>query len=327
MQFHDTSMLKIVNRVGKTLIFIIMMKLFTIILSVILFSFTGFSQYSNVSLNGPWLTYTDNDAYMLFDGNGNITEFGVFGGVTGSNVGTYNVASNGSITGNLALFGITFTGQLLAVDTGYLNVLGMGIIPIYKVHHPGALTDTLTGTFVNDSNSTTKNVVFIMNADGQIINSSGSFPGVSGRIYTENGIFAGFIKTTDSDNCYNQIMISGNYSGNLLSGTMSPDCNIYGGTVSLTRSGQATLIGILSFFTENNFSVFPNPFTESIAFEFNRTGEVSLRLIDVNGKIVFSGFVNDNVRTLHNLSSLEKGVYLLEIFNNEKVSSIKLIKK
>ena len=320
-------MLKIVNRVGETLIFIFMMKLFTIIFSVILFSFSGFSQYSNASLNGPWLTHTDMDSYMLFDGNGNITEFGVFSGVTGSNVGTYNVASNGSITGNLSIFGLSFTGQLLATDTGSLTVPGIGTLPLYKVHSPGALTDTLTGTFVNDSTATTKNVMFVLNSSGQIINSTGSFPGVTGRIYTENGIFAGFIKTTDSDNCYNQIMISGNYSGNNLTGTMKPDCTTYGGTVSLVRTGQATLIGILSLFTENDFSVFPNPFTESIAMEFNGTGEVNIRLIDVNGKIVFSGFVNDNVRTLHNLSSLEKGVYLLEIFNNEKVSSIKLIKK
>ena len=52
---------------------------------------TANAQYSNATLNGPWLLYqnplspyNDSLVYILFDGNGSITDFGAFGTFSGS---------------------------------------------------------------------------------------------------------------------------------------------------------------------------------------------------------------------------------------------------
>ena len=223
---------------------------------------TSYGQYSNATLNGAWLMQTDNDVYIIFDGNGYITEFGVFNGVTGSNVGTYSVESNGAIEGNFTIWSMPFTGQLTSVNAGSLDISGEGTSPLNRVMSPGALTELLTGTMTNDLDNVTKSVEFTINENGQIVSSTGDLNVINGRIYTENGIIAGHI-STDDNGCWSEMIISGTYSDNTISGNIELDCTDGGGPVSLVRSGNATID--INFVSEkNSIKVYPNPFNNQI---------------------------------------------------------------
>jgi len=71
---------------------------------------------------------------------------------------------------------------------------------------------------------------------------------------------------------------------------------------------------------QSEYQVYPNPANEIL--NIKGTGYSRLELIDVNGKIVFSsGIPVESIQT----KSFPDGIYLLRIYNNQKVNQVKVL--
>lgn len=210
-----------------------------------------FGQYSNSTLNGPWFLHTsplvlhpDSLGYLVFDGNGHITDGNMFGAVSGH----YSVMPNGFFTGMLTIESDSFPigGQLVSN-----NNVTMGPMVLERISNPGALTDSLVGTLTSVLCGV-RNVVFRLDGQGQIISSSGLTGAVSGRVYADSGIFMGHIRTGDRTTCYtgegswDEFTIYGTYSNDSLNGGIGVDgprdSDRDSGSTHLVRMGNMTSI-------------------------------------------------------------------------------------
>lgn len=83
----------------------------------------------------------------------------------------------------------------------------------------------------------------------------------------------------------------------------------------------------------NEFSLYPNPFVNSITITYNSTQKqlVHISLIDISGREVFAENKllesNSNTFTIKPETQLAKGLYVLKITSNHQSSSIKVIKE
>ncbi len=68
---------------------------------------------------------------------------------------------------------------------------------------------------------------------------------------------------------------------------------------------------------ENIFKVFPNPTHNTVSIISNNTGKFSYSLMDINGKILVSGFMENNGNI--NLSPFPQAVYVLKINGSNEV--------
>jgi len=76
----------------------------------------------------------------------------------------------------------------------------------------------------------------------------------------------------------------------------------------------------------SNTSVYPNPFNEQVTVNFgSNLTDVSYTVIDINGKIVTTGNVQNANRMDLNLD-VNSGVYFLNLVSDKAISTIKLIK-
>jgi hypothetical protein len=89
--------------------------------------------------------------------------------------------------------------------------------------------------------------------------------------------------------------------------------------------GVSLVVGIQNTSVANNTKVYPNPASDFINIG-TKVNEVSTyRLIDVSGKEMLTGFVNNNGRI--DVSSLQKGIYLLYMHNSLGTEVIKTVIK
>ena len=73
----------------------------------------------------------------------------------------------------------------------------------------------------------------------------------------------------------------------------------------------------------SNFSLYPNPSTNSVELSSTNTPISEISIYDLSGKLLLSKKYNSEININLNISNLAPGIYLLKI-NNKK--SIKLIK-
>jgi hypothetical protein len=77
----------------------------------------------------------------------------------------------------------------------------------------------------------------------------------------------------------------------------------------------------------NNLSVFPNPFSESVSIQFEKTGDYEIELLDLTGRNILSHKVMaQNTFILNGLNTLAKGEYLLYIQSGSESVVRKLVK-
>jgi hypothetical protein len=85
--------------------------------------------------------------------------------------------------------------------------------------------------------------------------------------------------------------------------------------------------------TDNEaFAVYPNPASSTITvtFGFDYSGVCAIRIVDITGRIVLERIVSANAGKMHdiNISKLMKGVYVLQLIKNKKVTNqVKMVKK
>ena len=74
----------------------------------------------------------------------------------------------------------------------------------------------------------------------------------------------------------------------------------------------------------NYIKIYPNPTSERFCIS-GLTGVASLKLIDINGKIILIKQVTNNESVL--VKNLLKGVYIVKIITDEETVERKLVKK
>lgn len=85
---------------------------------------------------------------------------------------------------------------------------------------------------------------------------------------------------------------------------------------------RITSVGLDELSTED-YSVYPNPSSDFIYFK-NVTVNSPIRIMDINGKIVFqSNFSDQNL----NISFLDRGVYFIQIFDDQRIKTLQFIKQ
>lgn len=77
-----------------------------------------------------------------------------------------------------------------------------------------------------------------------------------------------------------------------------------------------------------SFKLYPNPFTDSINIQLPMgVDKASVKIMNVEGKVVYSTQINNNQSTIGQLQSLNNGLYLMQVsLENGKVITKKLIK-
>ncbi len=203
------------------------------------------AQYSNATLNGPWFgylapldPYNDQFGYMVFDGLGNIIDGSQFPSQTS---GTYTVNPDGSFTANFinGSDAVLFEGQLSSPTEAMVSAMGM-IFNFHKIANPDALKDKIAGTLTTTGGCGVRDVTFNIDNNGNIISATGLTGPVTGRVYTDLGVFLGHIKTGEPINGWHLFSIKGNYNNidNKLTGQIEFDwtsCNA-GSQTNLVRS-------------------------------------------------------------------------------------------
>ena len=100
---------------------------------------------------------------------------------------------------------------------------------------------------------------------------------------------------------------------------------VFSNNSPLSRPGAFKTAGVLSSesFSQNNFSVYPNPSTG--IFNISTSETVKINIVDITGKIVYQNSVQGN--TSINLSNLQSGVYLMNVSGESINKTEKLIIK
>jgi len=294
----------------------------------LLYANASFAQYSNATLNGPWwlgfypfqIYNYDSTLYLVFDGNGNITDWDGFG--PGFN-GNYSVTTSGAISATVTWRdgSVSLTAQLVSqhfatVDSG---AIGKNCV-LSKITNPGALTDSLVGILYSGCGQA--NVTLRLNGQGQIISSSGLTPPVTGRVYSDSGHFEGHVKTGMTAG-WNEFTMIGADVNDSLTGVVGFDSQSCHGTVHLKRMGTVTgIIPMATAGVPERFSLaqnFPNPFNPGtrIRFEVASFGLVSIRVYSMLGQELAT-VVNEirqpgSYEVAWNAAGIPSGVYFYRL--------------
>ena len=191
----------------------------------------GTSSYNNGTLGGAWYTVLsgEQDTYFLFDGNGNINEMGAYYDHSVSNIGTYTVSSDGTVSMNFTIGtqNISAGGQFMNTDSIAVSSPMTGYM--VRIPNTGVLNGAWNGSVTNSAFS---NFNISLDYGGYISNSSNW----RGHIFTRNGKTVGFISTY-AGNCWNGIRLSNTtFDGiNTITGTAISECSDTQGTITLVR--------------------------------------------------------------------------------------------
>lgn len=116
----------------------------------------------------------------------------------------------------------------------------------------------------------------------------------------------------------NFLVIAG--TGNTVAST-----SVFDGFV-VKASATDSLLSLEQDFAAVNFKVYPNPANDIVNINAGTTLVKSLQVTDMNGRVVKNVSVNNLSQTSVNISDLNTGLYLLSVFTNEGVGTVKLVK-
>jgi hypothetical protein len=303
-----------------------MKKFYFLLVVGLLISISLKAQYSNATLSGPWFIYTeplnpfeeDGLMYIVFDGNGNITDFCGFGEMSG----TYTVSSSGAIDATLMADdeSIPFTGQLTSETSGSILVMGEMTFTLVKISNPGALSSSISG-ILTTTECGQRNVTLTINNQGIISEAIGLTGPVTGRVYADLGVFAGHFKTGES-NGWGEINITGYYTDNTLIGEVGLDWSSCG-TTSVQMTHQNT-VGIDDNTNSEITLLYPNPSKDYFYLIGIESNNYEIQIRDISGKLLLNNQINkDEPIAIHHLPV---GIYLVKIVADETETFKKLIK-
>ena len=286
------------------------------------------AQYSNATLNGPWLLmddpfdpYNGNGIYLTFDGAGSIVDGGLFAcSVTGS----YTVTVSGAISGVLNCdTSYPFTGQFYSQDSAEVTFTGMFTLIWERVMDLGALEGTLSGTLATQYCDTMENITLEVDQTGTITGASGFIPPVTGHVYSDEGVFVGHFFTGGS-NGWRELSIRGFQTGNALTGAVSLEQDNCDGSSVLTWQA-ATGIADPSL-QAMDMTIYPNPASTSIQVQFAEPfqGTTTVNIFDSVGKLVRSVMLQRDDQFI-DISSLGNGSYLVQVIAEDRTGTQRLV--
>ena len=96
---------------------------------------------------------------------------------------------------------------------------------------------------------------------------------------------------------------------------------------NLVKIGNGSGIGSVD--AENSFSVYPNPFVESVNFQFAEAGDYTVNIVGTNGSLVQSNNIKANAGQVVNVTlNGNKGMYIVQVLKDGKAyKAVKVIKK
>ena len=79
---------------------------------------------------------------------------------------------------------------------------------------------------------------------------------------------------------------------------------------------------------ENNFIIYPNPFTNEFTIEFNKqaSGQKEIIIYNIIGEIIYNAKQNNQNQMIIKLNNLDKGTYIVVVKINNKIISKRLVK-
>ncbi len=208
--------------------------------------------FSNVTLEGAWVTVSENDptydekAYFLFDGNGLITDMGGFA-LDMENPGTYSVSPGGSVSmttrweggGEVPLTGSLVSDADMTVECD--NSQGQHVVfRLAKVSDRAACAGVWEGVLIEDNPANRYPIAFMVDQSGAVANFFEGFPAdTAGGMYSFGSSTNSFFRTGAAGE-YNQFsIVGGQISNNALSGYFVTDSGpAVDGTIELYRSGK-----------------------------------------------------------------------------------------
>lgn len=292
------------------------------------------AQYSNTTLNGPWLLIGVEDGggnlYILFNGSGVVEALGEAGDSLHP-AGTYTVQSSGVVAATIteAPTNIIYIAGNMVNDStaSFYADTTQGPFGMIEVTNPGFLAGTWAGTITDTGNHTMRNVQLTVNSAG-IITAATGIPLDSGKIFAARDTFAGLIVTSDTACAFTYIEVSGIYSNDTLTGLakLGPkNANGCGssGAVLLTRIAT----GILPVNRFGGFSVYPNPFGNGLQISLQSpSANTEAGLYDMLGRKLISQEWSNQENITINTSMLSPGVYLLTLTAGGKTNTVRVVK-
>jgi len=89
----------------------------------------------------------------------------------------------------------------------------------------------------------------------------------------------------------------------------------------------STILSNTTFEVENSISIYPNPFSDVIKFNFNGYINGKIETYSLDGKLVFTKDCKEINQLETDLSELENGVYIARITSNDSIITKKIIKE
>lgn len=271
------------------------------------------AQYSNASLNGPWIANGDGVTFLSFDRNGVVIMLGTSDDSL-SPVGTYSVSSSGVITSTMHFVQGTqsLTGQMSNDSSASVRDTSSSKPPLYlfKVKDLAALAGIWRATVYDSNTHYTRNIQLTVNNTGVVTAATG-LPLVAGYLYGGRDTFATYITTTDDSCSFKYLQFGGRQVGDSLLG--SGGLGSHNGTCQ--SQGNIVLakavLGIANV-PSIDFSVYPNPFTEQIEISVNNPADkIQADLYDLCGRKVLSQPLGHDPTTSLGTSMLSSGMYML----------------
>lgn len=194
---------------------------------LILFAVTNSTAQTNYSvwtMEGAWLMhqspiypYKDSLNYLVFDGEGKITEGSMFPAPV---TGTYAVTKEGALTGTMQVGKSTLplAGQLTSK-----REVAMGVWKMFKVTNMGTLGPYLSGTLSTEKCGE-REVTLMVSGSGQMTGLRGDlYPPLTGRLLADSGVFIGHLTTQDTSEPWQEFSLWGYMKGDTLQGKVGLD--------------------------------------------------------------------------------------------------------
>lgn len=187
------------------------------------------------SFSGPWLLSSDEvqNTFLISDGEGVITECGIFNFVDG----TYamgeddflNITLNTEGESPIVMTGTFTIPTLIALTSPFLGTMT-------KISYVSACSGTWSGTLDETSGGSTP-ISFTVDSDGAVTSFTGLTDPVTGRMFCQDGkVAAFFITGADTEDPYSQIGLGGTRTGGTITGSLHLNTGSgVDGTFSITK--------------------------------------------------------------------------------------------
>lgn len=187
------------------------------------------------SFSGPWLISSNEvqNTFLMSDGEGVITECGIFNSVDGTYLvgkdGFLNVILNTEGESPTVLTGTFTIPTFIALTSPFLGTMT-------KISDVSACSGTWSGTLDETSGGSTA-ISFTIDSDGAVTSFTGLTDQVTGRMFCQDGkVAAFFITEADTEDPYSQIGLGGTRVGDGIIGSLYlNNASAVDGTFSITK--------------------------------------------------------------------------------------------